>query len=113
MIRSILPKLAWALSDALVINPADQNLSAWQWVTAWAPILPLQPMIGLFEAHFFPKWHDVLRAWLMQGPNYEEISNWYLNWKVRVPCCFKAINQCCAGWCCGHYPALLLKHPLC
>ena len=27
MVRSILPKLAWALSDALVINPAQQAFS--------------------------------------------------------------------------------------
>lgn len=66
MVRSILPKLAWALSDALVINPADQDLTPWHWFTAWAPVLPLGPMVSLLEAHFFPRWHDVLRAWLMQ-----------------------------------------------
>lgn len=87
MVRSILPKLAWALSDALVINPADQDLTAWQWVTAWAPVMPVLPLLALLEAHFFPKWHDVLRAWLSHGPDYEEISNWYVNWKVSAPAC--------------------------
>jgi hypothetical protein len=82
MLRSILPKLAWALTDALIINPSDQDLTAWSWVTAWSPVMPVQLMVNLIEAHFFPKWHDVLRAWLMHNPNYMEVEQWYLNWKV-------------------------------
>jgi len=39
-------------------------------------------MVNLIEAHFFPKWHDVLRAWLMHSPNYQQVEQWYLNWKV-------------------------------
>ena len=42
MTRSILPKLAWALSEALVINPSDQDLTAWNWVVAWSPVMPVQ-----------------------------------------------------------------------
>ena len=85
MVRSILPKLAWALSDALVINPSDQDLAAWHWVTAWAPYMPMHLMVNLLEVHFFPKWHDVLRAWVSHSPNYMEVEQWYLNWKVSPP----------------------------
>ena len=82
MVRSILPKLAWALSDALVINPGDQDLTPWHWVTAWAPVMPVALMVNLLEVHFFPKWQDVLRAWVTHSPNYMEVEQWYLNWKV-------------------------------
>ena len=82
MVRSILPKLAWALSDALVINPSDQDLTPWHWVTAWAPVMPAALLVNLLEVHFFPKWQDVLRAWVTHSPNYMEVEQWYLNWKV-------------------------------
>lgn len=84
MVRSILPKLAWALSDALVINPSDQDLTPWHWVTAWAPVMPVHLMVNLLEVHFFPKWHDMLRAWVTHSPNYMEVEQWYLNWKVGL-----------------------------
>lgn len=82
LVRSILPRLGWALSVALIIDPSNQDLTAWNWVTAWAPYIPVQQMVNLLEVHFFPKWHDILRAWVTHGPNYLEVEQWYLNWKV-------------------------------
>ena len=60
----------------------QQDLTPWHWVTAWASVTPPHLMVSLLEAHFFPKWHNVLRTWLAHAPNYEEISNWYVGWKV-------------------------------
>ena len=41
-----------------------------------------QQLISLLEDHFFPKWRAVLQHWLMHNPDYEEVTAWYLGWKV-------------------------------
>ena len=33
-------------------------------------------MAALFESYFFPKWHAVLRHWLANSPNYDEVTRW-------------------------------------
>ena len=81
--RSILPKLAWALRDALAIDPRGQDLAAWRWVAAWAPVLAPGALAGLLEQHFFPKWHAVLRHWLAHAPDFDEVTAWFLGWKAR------------------------------
>eukprot|EP00887_Chlorella_sp_A99_P006127 scaffold22.g6127.t1 len=70
--RSITPKLAAALQE-LVINPARQELDQLHW------------MASLLEQYFFPKWHAVLRHWLANGPDYDEVTRWYLGWKALFP----------------------------
>lgn len=40
---------------------------------------------SLLEAHFFPKWHAVLRHWLSGSPDYDEVTRWYLGWKALFP----------------------------
>jgi hypothetical protein len=82
--RSILPKLAWALRDALAIDPRSQDLAAWRWVAAWAPVLAPAQLAGLLEQHFFPKWHAVLRHWLAHAPDFDEVTAWFLGWKARA-----------------------------
>lgn len=42
-----------------------------------------QQLISLLEDHFFPKWRAVLQHWLAHSPDYEEVTAWYLGWKVR------------------------------
>lgn len=41
--------------------------------------------VSLLEGYFFPKWHAVLRHWLANSPNYDEVTRWYLGWKSLFP----------------------------
>jgi tuftelin-interacting protein 11 len=83
--RSILPKLAYTLDHEFSVNPVAQDLQPWNWVMSWAPVLPRQQLISLLEDHFFPKWHAVLQHWLAHNPDYDEVTAWYLGWKVPSP----------------------------
>ncbi len=82
VMRSIVPKLAWALQDVLVINPLQQDLAPFHWLTAWHAVLPQHHMVNLLEFRFFPAWHRVLHHWLSSQPDFEEVTRWYLGWKV-------------------------------
>lgn len=83
LMRSIVPKLAWALQDVLEINPLQQDLAPFHWFTAWQPVLPQHHMVNLLEFRFFPAWQRVLQHWLSNNPNFDEVTRWYLGWKVR------------------------------
>ncbi|GAB4821104.1 hypothetical protein N2152v2_008150 [Parachlorella kessleri] len=82
--RSIVPKLAFALQE-LAINPAHQDLEPFQWVMAWQDVMPPGQLVSLLEQFFFPQWHAVLRHWLANSPNYDEVTRWYLGWKSQFP----------------------------
>ena len=84
MQRAVLPKLAAALAE-LVVNPAAQDLEPFAWAMAWADLLPASQLAALLDAHFFPKWHAVLRHWLAHAPDYDEVTRWYLGWKALMP----------------------------
>ena len=84
VMRSIVPKLAWALQDVLVINPLQQDLAPFHWLTAWHPVLPQHHMVNLLEFRFFPAWHRVLQHWLSSQPDFDEVTRWYLGWKVSL-----------------------------
>jgi hypothetical protein len=71
-VRSILPKLVVAL-HSLVINPHAQQLEPFQWFIQWASAVPVNHMVTMLEAHFFPKWQQVLYQWLCAGPNFDEV----------------------------------------
>lgn len=83
VMRSIVPKLAWALQDVLVINPLQQDLAPFHWLTAWHTVLPQHHMANLLEFRFFPAWHRVLQHWLSNNPDFDEVTRWYMGWKVR------------------------------
>lgn len=83
MSRSIVPKLSWALQSILATNPMQPDLAALQWVLAWQDVMPKHLMVALFEGSFFPSWHGVLRHWLSGSPNFDEVTSWYIGWKVR------------------------------
>lgn len=81
IMRSILPKLQFAL-DELVVNPADQSLDQINWVLAWEKAVPGRLMVALLDSRFFPKWQAVLHQWLTSAaPDLEEVTQWYLGWK--------------------------------
>jgi tuftelin-interacting protein 11 len=83
---AILPRLGWALGEALEINPAAQDLGAWHWAARWAPDLRPRTLARLLATAFFPKWHSALRAWLASpGVDYGEVAAWYEGWKALLP----------------------------
>ena len=92
VMRSIVPKLAWALQDVLVINPLQQDLAPFHWLTAWHTVLPQHHMVNLLEFRFFPAWHRVLQHWLSNNPDFDEVTRWYMGWKV----CCTAMLHCTA-----------------
>ena len=57
-------------------------------------MLPAQQLASLLEDHFFPKWHAVLQHWLAHAPDYDEVTAWYLGWKVQAPpSCFLPVRD--------------------
>ncbi|KAK7107599.1 tuftelin-interacting protein 11-like [Littorina saxatilis] len=84
LVKNVLPKLGQVLEE-MPITPHQQTLDPWRWVMAWKDIMPLVPMVSILEKAFFPKWVQVLIAWLSNMPNYNEITRWYLGWKAQMP----------------------------
>ncbi|CAG5136267.1 unnamed protein product [Candidula unifasciata] len=84
LVKNILPKLELEMQN-LTINPHQQFLDSWRWVMSWKDLMPVQALVGMLEKAFFPKWHQVLLAWLTNLPNYEDITRWYLGWKAQFP----------------------------
>lgn len=56
-----------------------------KWALSWKDMLPLPALIVMLDKVFFPKWHQVLAAWLSNCPNYEDITKWYMGWKAVFP----------------------------
>ncbi|EFX79488.1 hypothetical protein DAPPUDRAFT_304466 [Daphnia pulex] len=84
LIKNILPKLQVAIAN-WDINPSRQELDVWHWIMNWKDLMPSQSLIQLLVSNFFPKWLQVLVAWLNHHPNYEEIVVWYTGWKALFP----------------------------
>ncbi|XP_012559008.1 tuftelin-interacting protein 11 isoform X1 [Hydra vulgaris] len=80
LIRSIYPKLEQCMSE-FKINPHQQILEPFHWVMAWKDIISVHHMVSILEKHLFPKLLQVLRKWLLNSPNYDEVTKWYLGWK--------------------------------
>ncbi|KZS14455.1 Tuftelin-interacting protein 11 [Daphnia magna] len=84
LIKNILPKLQIAITK-WDINPSRQELDVWHWIMNWKDLMPVQSLVQLLVSNFFPKWLQVLVAWLNHHPNYEEIVVWYTGWKALFP----------------------------
>ncbi|XP_058493162.1 tuftelin-interacting protein 11 [Solea solea] len=80
MVKNITPKLALCLEE-LVINPHQQQMEPFHWVMDWEGMLSPSSLVSLLDKNFFTKWLQVLRLWLGNSPNYEEVTEWYLGWK--------------------------------
>ena len=82
----------WVMEDVLDllilnwnINPSQQKLDEWHWVMNWKDLMPLSSMVFMLEKCFFPKWLQVLHAWVNHAPNYQEIVVWFTGWKSLFP----------------------------
>lgn len=84
MLRNILPKLVIVFAEELEINPSQQDIEPWKWIMEWKELIPMASFIQLLEESFFPKWLKVLCIWLNSKPNYDEVSNWYSEWKTLL-----------------------------
>ena len=82
--KNIVPKLEAALAT-MVISPQDQDLTLWKSVTDWADLLPAPQLAATLAQSFFPRWLQVLAAWLNATPNYSEVVGWYQGWKSVIP----------------------------
>ncbi|KRZ06570.1 Tuftelin-interacting protein 11, partial [Trichinella zimbabwensis] len=79
--RHVLPKLELCLVN-FVVDPSGQCLQPWADVMDWLDMIDPCVIGDLLLRHFFPKWLHVLQTWLLcPQPNYEEIQDWYSNWK--------------------------------
>ncbi|KAL8803867.1 MAG: hypothetical protein Q9182_002923 [Xanthomendoza sp. 2 TL-2023] len=86
--RHLLPRLSSHLSQTLLIDPSNQDLTPLTETLAWLTppwSLPATPTAHLLAAEFFPKWHHTLYLWLTHNPNYNEIREWFLWWKTQFP----------------------------
>lgn len=82
--KNIVPKLESLLSS-MPITPQHQDLALWKAVTDWAELLPPTQLATMMSQSFFPRWLQVLGAWLNSNPNYEEVVSWYQGWKSVIP----------------------------
>ncbi|KPM11928.1 tuftelin-interacting protein 11-like protein [Sarcoptes scabiei] len=81
---NIVPKLE-KIMQTFVINPSQQSLNEWNWVSSWISIVSFNTIVSILERHFFPKWLNVLYVWLGSGSaNFNEISSWYQGWKTLM-----------------------------
>lgn len=54
-----------------------RDAGPFQWVMMWRELISTQQYAAMLEKHFFPKWIQVLSSWLVQNPNFDEVTRWY------------------------------------
>ena len=84
LVKNIVPKLETAIAG-LVINPHNQDLALWRSSMEWEDMVSPPQLAEILAKHFFPRWLQVLAAWLNSTPNYEEVTGWYQGWKSVLP----------------------------
>ncbi len=61
------------------IHLLQLNTGPFQWILAWRDLIPAQHYASMLEKHFFPKWIQVLSSWLLQNPNFDEVTRWWVH----------------------------------
>lgn len=56
----------------------------------WHVMIPPHSMANLLNKYFFPEWLKVLRLWLTNNPNFDEIREWISGWEMIIPDRLKA-----------------------
>jgi len=82
--KIVIPKLVTCLRE-FEINPRDQSLDGFHRVMEWRPLIDRGHFLMLFEGEFFPRWLSIVKLWLMQSPDFAEVSEWYTGWKSLFP----------------------------
>ena len=98
LMRYMLPRLGIVLREELVINPADQDLTAFRKVLAWKDTFTDKAVAQLLVVEFFPKWLDILHQWLTSEPNYDEVGQWFTWWKSQIPVEINQLSSIVEGW---------------
>lgn len=99
LIRHLLPRLASHLSQNLVIDPSDQDLSPLEQVLRWQSFFVPAVTAKLLVAEFFPKWINVLHLWLTTPEaNFEEIGQWFSWWKDQIPTAVNGVVDVAKEW---------------
>ncbi|KAL6217232.1 hypothetical protein ACLB2K_010449 [Fragaria x ananassa] len=85
MFRYVVPRLELVLLEDFEVNPANQKLDQFNWVMRWASAIPMHLMVNVMVKGFFPKWIEGLHLWLKTNPKFEDVANWYRDWKELIP----------------------------
>ena len=84
LVRYILPRLAEYFTAQFDVDPADQDMKAFEKVLQWVPHFSVEVIAQLFTDVFFKKWHNILYLWLVGEPDHTEIMQWYQWWKLQI-----------------------------
>lgn len=78
MLRSILPKLEYVISQELFLGPDDVEKAPdpWLWVASWLELTSPAHFVDVIERCFFPKWFYALSSWLNSKPDYDQVADW-------------------------------------
>ncbi|RKP34560.1 GC-rich sequence DNA-binding factor-like protein-domain-containing protein [Dimargaris cristalligena] len=83
--KYVLPKLKSCLRNEFTIDPRDQKIDAFEWVTRWHDLITPLLLGDVIVTEFFPQWHHTLQIWLAHSPDFEQVMQWYLWWKSLFP----------------------------
>lgn len=75
LLKSIVPKLVEGVRASLVINPANQDMTAFNMLMMWSDVIPPLYFTSILDGEFFPKWLTVLHRWLSDTADYAEVSD--------------------------------------
>eukprot|EP00914_Ancora_sagittata_P033926 GHVO01068524.1.p1 GENE.GHVO01068524.1~~GHVO01068524.1.p1 ORF type:complete len:835 (-),score=183.67 GHVO01068524.1:344-2848(-) len=79
--ENITPRIRRNIS-VFEIRPDKQDLKALEELLCFMRVLGVGVVQEILEIHFFPKWLQALRQWLMMpDADLEEITIWYEGWK--------------------------------
>ncbi|KAL6210387.1 hypothetical protein ACLB2K_015620 [Fragaria x ananassa] len=81
----LFPKLELVLLEDFEVNPANQKLDQFNWVMRWASAIPMHLMVNVMVKGFFPRCIEGWHLWLKTNPNFEDVVNWYRDWKELIP----------------------------